>query len=241
MPGEVMSEQQVAAYVHMDIREVVKLASRGRIPCRKVAGRFQFRKGDVDHWVELQMHEFGKDRLAGIERGVIAHHGIEEDSMLLCSLIPPEGVAVPLQARTRDAVLRALTDLAGKTDLVHAGRRLLAEVAKREQLCTTALIPGVAAPHPRHPLPHDIAASFVVVGLTAGGIPYGSADGSLTRLFFLICCKDDRTHLHVLARLGQVLHDRAAVEELLVTQTADELRDLLVRRERAIGQRAGQP
>jgi len=41
------------------------------------------------------------------------------------------------------------------------------------------LIPGVALPHPRHPLPYDIAASFVVVGLTGAGIPFGAEDGSL--------------------------------------------------------------
>ena len=41
------------------------------------------------------------------------------------------------------------------------------------------------------------------------------ADGSLTRLFFLICCKDESTHLHVLARLATMLHDQADVEDLI--------------------------
>ena len=47
MPHEVMNEQQVAAYLHLALREVRKLAARGRIRCRKVGGGFQFRKGDV--------------------------------------------------------------------------------------------------------------------------------------------------------------------------------------------------
>lgn len=234
MPHEAMNEQQVAAYVHLDVREVVKLASRGQIPCRKVGGKFQFHRGDVDHWVEIQMHRLDKDRLAGIERGVIAHHGIEEDRRLLTSLVGAHGIAVPLAARTRGAVLRALLDLAEADDLVHARQELADEIAQREELCTTALIPGVAIPHPRHPLPYDIAASFVVVGLTPSGIPYGAADGTLTRLFFLVCCKDDRTHLHVLSRLAQVLHDEATVEELLAAETDDELRESLERCERRI-------
>jgi len=107
--------------------------------------------------------------------------------------------------------------------MVYAADELLAEVKLREELCTTAIGPGFAVPHPRHPLPYDIASSFVVVGLTASGIPFGAMDGSLTRLFFLICAKDDRTHLHVLARLGQMLHDEASAAKIFEAQSEDEL------------------
>lgn len=227
MPGESMSEQQVAAYLHVDLREVVKLASRGKIPCRKAGGRFHFRKGEVDHWVESRMHEMGKERLAGIERGVSAHHGFDDSIAVIAPLIPPEGLAVPLTARSRDAVIRDLVALADRAGLVYAKDDLVRNVLAREELCSTALAPGVALPHPRHPLPADIAASFVVVGLTPSGIPYGAHDGSLTRLFFLLCCKDDRTHLHVLARIGLMLEDRRNIDRLLEAASPDELRGTL--------------
>ena len=238
MPHEQMDEKEVAAYLHMDVREVAKLASRGRIPCRKIAGRFCFHKGELDHWVESQMDTLGKERLEGIERGVTRHHGFDAQSMLVCGLIPPAGLAVPLKARTRDAVIRRLVDLADGLDLVYCREELLAEVRAREELCTTAMVPGVALPHPRHPLPHDIAASFIVVGRTSSGICYGAADGSLTRLFFLICCKDDRTHLHVLARLARMIYDPATIEELLQAPGEEPLRSTLQRLEKKAIQEA---
>ena len=231
MPHEQMDEKQVAAYLHMNVREVNKLASRGRIPCRKIAGRFSFNKGEVDHWVETQMPTLGKERLEGIEKGVSRHHGFQADAMLVWKLIPKGGLAVPLKAKTRDAAIRALVDLADAAELVYSRDNLIQEIREREGLCSTAMVPGVAIPHPRHPLPYDIAAGFVVVGLTPSGIPYGAADGSLTRLFFLICCKDDRTHLHVLARLARMLHDPAAIEELLSATDADQLGEVLLRLE----------
>lgn len=233
MPYEQMNEQQVSAYLHMDLREVQKLASRGKLPCRKVGGRMQFSKGDIDHWVELRMHELDHWELARIERGVSRHHGFDETALLVWSLIPHNGLAVPLAAKTRDAAIRALADLADKAELVYNRDNLVMEIRNREDTCSTAMIPGVALPHPRHPLPYDIAESFVVVGLTPSGIPFGAADGSLTRLFFLICCKDDRTHLHVLARIAQILQQPGAITEMTFTDDAEALGDIILKYEQA--------
>lgn len=230
-----MDERQVAAYLHMEMRELLKLASRGQIPCRKTPGGYVFRKGELDHWVEAQMHQLPRDRLAKIEKGVSVHHGFEEDQLLVTPLIPPGGVAVPLSARTRDSALRALIDLADAAELVYAKDELLSEVRQREELCSTAIAPGVALPHPRHPLPWDIAASFITVGLVTGaGVPFGAIDGSLTRLLILICCKDERTHLHVLARLAQMLHDPATLDEMLACDDPQGLLGVIEQHERQL-------
>jgi PTS system nitrogen regulatory IIA component len=235
MPYEQMSERQAATYLHMDVREVVKLAARGQLPCRKVAGRFVFHKGDLDHWVETKMPDLDGNRLADIEKAVRAHHGmIEGEELVVWPLIPRKGLAVPLEARTRDSVIRELVDLAVRNDVVCARDKLIEEVRKREELCPTAVAPGIAMPHPRRPVPYDISQSFVIVGLTASGIPFGAEDGLLTRLFFLICCKDERTHLHVLARLARMLYDSSAAEKLLASTNAAELGELLLGREKAV-------
>ena len=238
MPHEQMNDRQVAAYVHLDHREVLKLASRGQIPCRKIAGKFTFSKSQVDHWLEMHMHTLDSKRLAGIERGVREHHGVDDEALEIISLIPRGGLAVPMLAKSREKVLRALVNLADGAGLVYARDELLGELRAREELCTTALSPGLALPHPRHPIPYDIAASFVVAGVTPCGVPYGCPNGSRTRLFFLICCKDDRTHLHVLARLGQVLHDQAHVDELIASSNARAFADTLRRIEEDLDRQA---
>jgi nitrogen PTS system EIIA component len=222
-----MDEKQVAQYLHMDLRDLQKLSSRGQIPCRKVKDHFVYRKGEVDQWVEQRMHEMDRHRLRGIERGVSRHHGFAEGELLVWPMIPPGGIVCPLKATSRDSVLRNLVKAADEAGLVYAKDELLSEVKTREELCSTALAPGVALPHPRHPLPYDIASSFVIVGMTASGVPFGSADGSLTRLFFLICCKDDRTHLHVLARIGQMLGDREEIDRLLSAESSADLGKML--------------
>jgi len=236
MPREAMNERQVAAYLHMDVRDVIKLASRGRIPCRKVGRGYQFRKGQVDHWIEAHLHTLDRDRLEGIEKGVTAHHGVDHAELEVCPLIPPEGLAVPLTARTKTGVIHDLVGLAEAAGLVYDRQHLIDDVLQREQLCSTAITGELALPHPRHPLPYDIAESFVIVGSTPGGIPFGAENGSLTRLFFLICCKDDRTHLHVLARLARMLHAPQSVRLLLDAADAEQMRRRLTElEEHAVG------
>ena len=240
MPHEQMNATQVASYLAMDLREVVKLASRGQIPCRKLSGdkspndRFMFIKSEVDHWIETRMHTLNSQQLGGISKGVSDYHGMDAEGMLLCSSIPDGGLDVPMHARTREATLRELVDVADRAGMVHLKSDLLDEVRAREELCSTALIPGVALPHPRHPVEYDIVDSFVVVGLTHSGIPFGAPDGSLTRLFFLVCCKDERTHLHLLARLAQMLHTPGVLDELTAADSPEELMKTLRRCEKAI-------
>ena len=233
MPHEALNVRQVARYLDLPDREVLRLAARGRLPARRVAGGFEFRKGQLDQWVEQHMPGLSRDRLAGIERGVTAHHGLDARAVMVASLLPPDGVRVPLGGRTRDGVLRALTDVAEEAGLVYERGKLLEELRRRERLGSTAIFPGVALPHPTRPLPYHIAESFIVTGLAPGGIPFGCRSGELTRLFFMICCKDERSHLHVLARLARMLDGRT-VEALSACQDAAQLRGRVLAREREL-------
>jgi PTS system nitrogen regulatory IIA component len=226
-----MNIKQLAAYLSMDARELHKLASRQKLPCRKTGGDFIFTKGEVDSWIWQKMHDFDSSEIRGIELGVSKHHGFDTDKPVICPLVHENAIALPLAARTRDAALRGLVDVADSAGLVYDREHLLGELKGREQLCSTAIIPGVAFPHPRHPLPHDIAESFVIPGLTPAGVPFGAEDGSLSRLFFFICCKDERTHLHVLARIVRMLDAVGFVDSLLECQSPRELKETLAHRE----------
>ena len=117
MPHEALNVQQVARYLNLPERDVLRLAARGRLPARRVNGGFEFRKGQIDQWVEQHMPELSRDRLADIERGVSAHHGLDAHSAIVAPLLPPDGIRVPLGGRTRDGVLRALTDAADAAGL----------------------------------------------------------------------------------------------------------------------------
>src|SRR5438445_7808636 len=92
---------------------------------------------------------------------------------------------------------------------------------------STALDSGVAIPHPRRPLPGALGESVMAYGKTASGIAFGAPGGGLTDIFFLVCCRDDRTHLQVLARLSRLLLRPGFVDELRGRETPGETWRLL--------------
>jgi PTS system nitrogen regulatory IIA component len=195
---ETMDLNQLAGYLRRDIREVGKLANRGRLPGRKVGGEWRFSRAEINHWIEGQLHEYSDKELASLETA----HGDGEP--LLGSLLSESTVAVPLAAATRASVLRELVSLAEQSWNVYDPEAVLDAIRQREEKGSTALPGGVAVPHPSRPLTSALGDSVIAFGRTGQSLPFGSPLGGLTDLFFLVLCTDDRTHLRVLARLTRL-------------------------------------
>jgi mannitol/fructose-specific phosphotransferase system IIA component (Ntr-type) len=72
----------------------------------------------------------------------------------------------------------------------------------------------VALPHPRRPLPAILGEPVLAFGRTGSAIPFGEPGGTLTDIFFLVCCRDYHTYLQVLARLSRLLRRPGFLDEL---------------------------
>jgi len=99
---------------------------------------------------------------------------------------------------------------------------------------STAQANGVAIPHPRRPLPNALGESLIAYGRTATGIPFGAPSGIETDIFFLVACRDDRTHLRVLARLSRLMLRPNFLDTLRAAQTASETFHLIEEAEREL-------
>jgi mannitol/fructose-specific phosphotransferase system IIA component (Ntr-type) len=110
--------------------------------------------------------------------------------------------------------------LAGGTGRVLDPADLLASVEQREELCSTGLPGGLAILHCRNIQPYRFEDSFIVLGRTMQEIHFGAPDGRPTWLFFLICCQDERIHLHTLARICLIVQKTDIVPRLLAAPDA---------------------
>jgi PTS system nitrogen regulatory IIA component len=217
MGSDMMDMEQLAAYLQRDVREVGKLASRGHLPGHKVGGQWRFARAEINQWIETQMHAYTEQQLTALESA-----GGEHPEPLISGLLSEASVAVPLGASTKSSVLRELVTLAEQSWQVYDSAAILEALRAREELASTALPSGVAIPHPRRPLPQALGESVLAYGRTTAGIPFGAAHGGLTDIFFLVCCRDDRTHLRVLARLTRLLMHGDLLAELRTAETAGE-------------------
>src|SRR5262245_5011117 len=212
MPHESLTLDELALQLGRDRRELEKLVSRGRIPGRRIDGEWRFDPAEIRMWLEQEMRAYNTAELAAVEESHRA--GASEGLSPLAGLLCPETVQVPLAARTRHSALELMLEVAGRTWQIWEPALLLSAILEREETMSTGFETGVAIPHPRNPLPHALGASIVAYGRTLSGIPFGAPKRSLTDIFFLVLCRDSRTHLAVLARLGRLLQVPGFLDDL---------------------------
>src|SRR5690606_25941661 len=200
MAHEWYSLDELARQLGRDRREIDRLANRGRIPGRKLGGDWQFHATEITHWLEQEMRAYTDRELQQVEESQVSG---DSSSVTVCDLLHPETVQIPLEARTKRSVLESLVEVAGRTWQVWSPAEILSAVQAREEVLSTGYANGVAIPHPRNPLPDALGESIIAFGKTLAGIPFGAPNRALSDLFFLVLCRDARTHLKVLARLGR--------------------------------------
>ena len=111
---------------------------------------------------------------------------------MLADLLPVDAIAIPLESRTSNAVIRDMCHLAASTGKLWDESAMAQAVQAREQLLSTALENGVALLHPRRPQPNLLAESFLALGVAPRPLPFGNRSGRMTDLFFLIGAENDR-------------------------------------------------
>jgi PTS system nitrogen regulatory IIA component len=206
MPTEDFDIDRLAAYLHLSPQKVARLADRGKLPGRKVGGQWRFSRAEIHHWLEERIGLADEEELVSVEGVLRRDRGPEEaENVVLADLLLPEAIAIPLLAKTRNAVIRAMVDLAAGTGYLWDPEKMVDAVREREEMQSTAMDSGVALLHPRRPMSGILGQPFVAFGRTNSGIPFGGGFSNLTDMFFLICSVDDRGHLRTLARLARVL------------------------------------
>lgn len=219
---------QLAAYLHVTPSQVMKMASRGKIPGRKVNGQWRFSESEIHHWLEEQIGVSDAEELEKVERILEKNWDTTiDDRSMLSDFMILEAIAVPLDARTRGSVIREMCKLAASTGLLWDPEVMAEAVQARESLHPTALENGVALLHPRRPQTSILADSFVALGISQQPIPFGNTSGHLTDIFFLICSTDDQVHLRILARLARLVGDEVLLTMLRSAQSPAEALEII--------------
>ena len=239
MPHRRFSVKEVAAYLHLNTQDVDDLVRGGEIPFERQGARVVFLKKDIDAWASQRILGLSEKRLEGFHRKTSARaHDLSQKHAIVAELLKSDLIDPALPSRTKPSVVRDMAALAERTGLVIYSEDFVKSLQERENLCATALPGGLALLHPRHHDPYMFSDSFLVMARAVHAVHFGSPDGKPTDLFFLVCCQDDRIHLHVLARLCmmcvqtpmltalRVAADRATMAKAMVKAEEDVITKL---------------
>jgi PTS system nitrogen regulatory IIA component len=233
MPGDWYTLDELAEHLGRDRRELERLANRGRLPGHKRSGAWQFHAAEITQWLEQEMRDYSDAQLAAVEK---SQRSVDLNAAVpVSSLLSIETVQVPLEARTKRSLLEGLVEVAGRTWKIWQPAAILKAIQEREECMSTAFGNGVAVPHLRQPLPDALSESVIAFGRTLGGIPFGAPDNTPTDLFFLVVCRDTRTHLHALARLGRLIQTPGFLEGLREAPDSQAAYDWIIAADRRIG------
>lgn len=235
MAGEDFDIDSLAVYLHLLPQQVSKLADRGELPGRKVAGDWRFSEAEIHQWMESRMGLLGEAELAQVEDAMERRaEAAGETTLSIAQMLHESAIATPLEARSRGKVITAMCDLAANTGLLWDAKRMAEAVRAREDMQPTAMDNGVALLHPRRPMPGILGEPLLAVGISPGGIPFGGAGGVLTDIFILLASTDDRSHLRVLARLARMISDEAFLASLRSAGSPGMIHDLFITQEQSL-------
>ncbi len=228
MAEEDFDVDRLAAYLHLLPAQISRLAERGKLPGRRVGGRWRFSAAEVHHWLEDRIGLSDENELVQME-GVLQRAAPpgEEETVSIGHMMPVEAIAVPLEAKTRSSVITEMTELAARTGLLWDPEKMAEGVRAREAMQPTALDIGVALLHPRRPMSGVLAEGLLALGITAKGIPFGGSRGTLTDVFFLFCSVDDQGHLRTLARVSRMISDAAVLSAIRTAESPEAVHEVI--------------
>ena len=216
--------ESLAARLQLPSAQIRKMAERDKLPGRRVGGQWKFSRAEIHHWLENRIGLSDESQLVEYEKVLETQDSGLERWGGMAELLTVERVAIPLNARTKKSVIEQMCQVATESGALWMPREMAVAIGNREELHPTALGNGVALLHPRRPQPSLLGESFLALGVTASGIPFGGPRGVLTDIFFLIGSAEDSGHLRLLARMSRLLHLPDLLDNL---RNAESARDAL--------------
>ncbi len=141
--------------------------------------------------------------------------------LLLTDLLTIERIKIPLQAHTKEDVLRELVQVISNGDGGEGSEELLRAVREREAVLSTGIGNGVAIPHGKSSMVSDLV---MAAGRTAEPVEFDSLDGKPVQLLFMLIGPETAAgpHIKALSRISRLIRRDTVRETLVNARTPEE-------------------
>jgi PTS system nitrogen regulatory IIA component len=195
-----LSVKDAARLLSVSEKTIYRWIKQAIVPAYRVHEQYRFNRAELLEWATARRISVAPE----------AFQEPETDPTPLPSLseaLEAGGVFYRLEGKSRDEVLADLVDhlrLPEEVDRPY----LLQVLIARERLASTAIGDGIAIPHPRNPVLLHITRPTVTLGFLENPADFHALDGRPVSILFTLISPTQRSHLHLLSKLGFVLKDR---------------------------------
>ena len=227
---------EVASRFGWSPRFIDSLVRTDRIPGVVTDREPRFDRAALIDWLEEKLRTLDHEQVVALDNRLAGPEPDDAEFDPITLQLSKQGICWDHPATGKSEVLAGLADFAAASGVLAEPAILLASLAERERLCSTALPGGVAICHPRRLLPGIIWKPFIRLVRTRIPVSFGAEDMQPTRLFFLLGATSDSGHLQTLARLARILDDTTKTA-LLNAPSAGAAYQIIACREVAIHRR----
>ncbi len=224
-----MTIKEVAAYLNVNDRTVLKLVTEGTLPGVKVGSQWRFRKAMLDTWLDDQMLGVTPRYLEPIPTTMTPRRMLE-----LSSCFSAEQVKAELSATSKTGVVEELACMAHQLGLVRDKTWFVGALIERENVMPSAIGNGIAFLHTLRRNPEQVSRPFMILGRSRGGVEFDALDGAPTHLFFVLGLKYNELHLPWLQKLCQILVRKERIASILHAADSTAIYDVLAQAERSL-------
>jgi len=224
--NKILTTKDLAAYLKLNEKTVIKMAQSGELPGFKVGNQWRFYLLTIDEYLQDKVVTQPARRASG----VIESRSVD---IPLSRLTDGSRIILDLRSGEGDGVLFELAERAQKAGIAASAEKLLMQLKSREQMLSTAIGNGVAIPHPRNPSDEMFQRTGVVIGRSLKGVGFNAPDAKKVHLFFMICATDVIRHLNLLSKVAGLMNTRDILKDFLKAKTKEGIMRLLLASERA--------
>jgi len=203
---EIMTLHDVAEYLQLNERSILKMAKTGEIPATKVMNQWRFMRSLINDWLMYKMEKLPPSMEAD-------EADLDADKPLI-ELLRPELMNLEIVPGPKSKILGQITFPMVEHGFLTRRKYFLNKLLDREGIMTTAIGHGVAVPHPRHPIAGLFPAVMVALGVCREGTYYDAPDNKPVKLFFTICASSDIQHLRILAKITRLASNKKVLRAL---------------------------
>ena len=216
--------EDVAELLSVSETTVRHWIQEGAIPSYRLNRQYRFSRVELEDWVMSRHLEQNTPRKPP-EGLTLQRKNQGSRQFSLYRAIHHGGVYDRIPGKARDEVIRNTTALLAPK--LNWDADVVADLLiDREKMMPTSLGSGVAIPHTRDFIPSG-SNNTVTVVFPEEPIDYGALDGEKVHTLFFLFAADDKSHLHLLAKIAYLSHQPALIQELSKKPSKDRLLDLV--------------